>query len=103
MTTFGGSLELVPLSVKAELIQTRDSPRFLFAKVQEEFQSAFPLESATGAKRLAQSSFVGCRPQSLVSVKNGSLSSRSIDGAKDILKTDGPLRKLSGSPPVQFW
>ena len=69
MTTFGSELKLAQLSLKAERLQTKDSPRSLFIKVQEEFENAFLLESAIGAKRLAEYSFIGFEPETIVRVK----------------------------------
>jgi anthranilate synthase component I len=94
VTTFGSELKLAPLSLKAERLQTKDSPRVLFDKVQEEFESAFLLESAIGEKRLAEYSFIGFEPNTTVSVKDGKLGLRSLDGAKDTLKTEDPLQEL---------
>jgi anthranilate synthase component 1 len=94
VTAFGSELKLAPLSLKAERLQTTDSPRTLFVKVQEEFENAFLLESAIGAKRLAEYSFIGFEPQTIVSVKDGALSARSVDGTKESLKTEDPLKEL---------
>ncbi len=101
MTAFGSELKLAPLSLKAERLQTNDSPQSLFVKVQEEFENAFLLESAIGAKRLAEYSFIGFEPETVVTVKDGSLETASLDGAKDRLKTEDPLqdlRKLVAAP-----
>ena len=73
VTAFGTELKLAPLSLKAERLQTKDSPRSLFVKVHEEFENAFLLESAIGEKRLAEYSFIGFEPQTIVRVKDGSL------------------------------
>jgi len=102
VTTFGSELKLAQLSLKAERLQTKDSPRSLFIKVQEEFENAFLLESAIGAKRLAEYSFIGFEPETIVRVKDGSLETTSLNGAKDSLKTKDPLqdmRKLVSAPP----
>ena len=94
MTTFGAELKLAPLSLKAETLHTRDSPRSLFVKVHEEFENAFLLESAIGAKRLAEYSFIGFEPQTIVRVKDGELSAKSLDGTRDHVKTEDPLQDL---------
>jgi anthranilate synthase component 1 len=94
VTTFGAALKLAPLSLKAERLRTRDSPRSLFVKVHEEFENAYLLESAIGAKRLAEYSFIGFEPQTIVSVKDGGLKMRSPDGTRDSLKTKDPLQEL---------
>ena len=96
MTAFGNELKLAPLSLKASRLQTKDSPRSLFVKVKEEFENAFLLESAIGAKRLAEYSFIGFEPQTMVTVKDGALETASQDGPKDRLKTDDPLKELRG-------
>ena len=73
MTAFGSELKLAPLSLKAERLQTKESPRSLFVKVHEEFENAFLLESAIGAKRLAEYSFIGFEPQTVVRMKDGQI------------------------------
>jgi len=94
VTIFGAELKLAPLSLKAERLQTKDSPRSLFVKVHEEFENAFLLESAIGAKRLAEYSFIGFEPQTIVRVKEGGFSATSLDGSDDHLKTEDPLQDL---------
>ncbi len=94
MTAFGTEQKLAPLTLKAERLETKDSPRSLFVKVHEEFENAYLLESAIGAKRLAEYSFIGFEPETIVRVKEGSLEMTSLDGAKDRLKTEDPLRDL---------
>jgi len=85
---------MAQLSLKAERLETRETPRSLFVNVHEEFENAFLLESAIGAKRLAEYSFIGFEPQTIVTVKDGSLDIASLDGAKDHLKTEDPLQDL---------
>jgi len=94
VTTFGSELKMAQLSLKAERLETRETPRSLFVNVHEEFENAFLLESAIGAKRLAEYSFIGFEPQTIVTVKDGSLDIASLDGAKDHLKTEDPLQDL---------
>jgi anthranilate synthase component I len=101
VTAFGSELKLAQLSLKAERLETKETPRSLFVKVHEEFENAFLLESAIGAKRLAEYSFIGFEPETIVRVKDGSLDIASLDGAKDSLKTEDPLtdlRKLVAAP-----
>ncbi|HVC27135.1 MAG TPA: anthranilate synthase component I [Nitrososphaerales archaeon] len=101
MTTFGSELKLAQLSLKSERLETKDSPQSLFVKVHEEFENAFLLESAVGAERLAEYSFIGFEPETIVRVKDGSLDITSMDGSKDRLKTEDPLqdlRKLVAAP-----
>jgi anthranilate synthase component 1 len=94
VTTFGSELKLAQLSLKAERLETRETPQSLFVKVHEEFENAYLLESAIGAKRLAEYSFIGFEPQSIVRVKDGNLDIASLDGAKDHLRTKDPLQDL---------
>jgi anthranilate synthase component 1 len=94
VTDFGSELKLAPLSLKAERLQTKDSPRSLFVKVEEEFENSFLLESAIGERRLAEYSFIGFEPLTTVTVKDGGLTVASLDGQKDSLKTSDPLREL---------
>ncbi len=94
VTTFGSELKLAQLPLKVERLQTSESPRSLFAKVNEEFENAFLLESAIGAKRLAEYSFIGFEPEAIVKVKDGSLEKVYKDGRRDRLKTNDPLRVL---------
>ena len=101
MTTFGSELKLAPLSLTTERLQTSDSPQSLFVKVQEEFENAFLLESAIGAKRLAEYSFIGFEPETILKAKDGRLESRSVNGAKESAKTEDPLfdlRKILAAP-----
>jgi anthranilate synthase component I len=101
VTAFGSELKLAQLSLKAERLDTKETPRSLFVKVNEQFENAFLLESAIGAKRLAEYSFIGFEPETIVKVKEGRLELASLDGAKDSLKTEDPLldlRKLVAAP-----
>ncbi len=105
MTAFGSELKLAQLSLKAERLETKETPRSLFVKVNEQFENAFLLESAIGAKRLAEYSFIGFEPEAIVKVKEGRLDVASLDGAKDSLKTEDPLRDLRtlvASPPSEL-
>jgi anthranilate synthase component 1 len=98
VTAFGTELKLAPLSLKAERLQTRDSPRSLFVKIHEEFENAFLLESAIGARRLAEYSFIGFEPETTVSIKGGVLRLRSLSGSKEDVAvtkdTTDPLLEL---------
>lgn len=94
VTTFGSELKLAQLSLKTERLETGETPRSLFVKVNEQFENAFLLESATGAKRLAEYSFLRFEPDAIVKVKDGSLDIASLDGAKDRLKSEDRLRDL---------
>jgi len=94
VTTFGSELKPAQLSLNAERLETKETPRSLFVKVHEEFENAFLLESAIGAKRLAEYSFIGFEPETIVRVKDGRIDIASLDGAKDRLKTEDPLQDL---------
>jgi anthranilate synthase component I len=94
VTAFGTELKLAQLSLKAERLETKDSPRSLFVKVHEQFENAFLLESAIGAERLAEYSFIGFQPETMVGVKGGALRVTSLSGAKETLKTADPLLEL---------
>jgi anthranilate synthase component I len=94
VTTFGSELKLAQLSLKAERLDTKETPQSLFGKVNEEFENAYLLESAIGAKRLAEYSFIGFEPETIVRVKDGRLEVASLDSGKEGLKTDDPLRDL---------
>jgi anthranilate synthase component 1 len=90
----GSELKLAPRSLKAERLRTRDSPRSLFVKIHEQFEDAFLLESAIGEMRLAEYSFIGFEPETMISVKGGRLDVRSRDGSKDSIRTTDPLQAL---------
>jgi len=94
VTTFGSELKLAPLSLKAVRLETKDSPSTLFLKFQDEFENAFLLESAIGEKRLAEYSFIGFEPETVITVKDGELSLVSSDGSEDRIKSRDPLREL---------
>jgi anthranilate synthase component I len=93
VTVFGASLKLAP-RLKAKPLHTRDTPHDLFVKIQEEFQTAFLLESAVGEKRLAEYSFIGFDPQSQVTIRNGNLEVTDQDGRKVKTKVTDPLLQL---------
>jgi anthranilate synthase component 1 len=94
VTAFGSELKLAQLSLKAERLETKETPRSLFVKIHEEFENAFLLESAIGAKRLAEYSFIGFEPDTIVRVKDGALGLTSLDGANESVKTEEPLKDL---------
>ena len=94
MTAFGEQNKPSRLSLRAEKLETRDSPRSLFVKIQDEFEEAFLLESAIGEKRLAEYSFIGFQPELTVRVKDGTLTTESAEGERDSVKTDDPLQEL---------
>ena len=87
------SLGIAQLSLKSQRLQTSESPRSLFVKVHEGFESAFLLESAIGQKRLAEYSFIGFDPQARVSVKDGTVTAQDPNG-KESYKAADPLKEL---------
>ncbi len=95
MTTFGSSATVQTSRLKARKLQVSDTPQKLFLKVQEEYEEAFLLESAKGATRLAEYSFIGFEPSMVVRVKNGDmeLDDRSR-GSHEYIKTADPLENI---------
>lgn len=94
MTAFGSENRLAPLRLKAELLHTRETPQSLFVKAQESFENVFLLESAIGAQRLAEYSFIGFEPDALVRAKDGTLRTVSKEGGTESHKTEEPLDDL---------
>ena len=94
MTAFGRELELAQLSLKSERLRTKEAPRSLFERVQGRFQNAFLLESAIGEQRLAEYSFIGFEPRSVVTVKDGEVAIRNTDGSKDAIRPEDPLDSI---------
>lgn len=81
--------------LKTEKIEVALTPQQLFRNVQEEFPECYLLESAVGATRLAEYSFIGFEPAITFRVKDGklSVSDRKAGGHED-LKTSDPLENL---------
>lgn len=95
MAIFGTSVALQPSGLKTTRLETSDSPQQLFLKVQDEFQEAFLLESAKGATRLAEYSFIGFEPAMVFRVKNGELELVDrVGGGLQRLRTSDPLDDL---------
>ncbi|MDA4121617.1 MAG: anthranilate synthase component I [Thaumarchaeota archaeon] len=98
MTTFGTTATTPLSTLKTEKLETRDSPQQLFSKVQEEYQEAFLLESAKGATRLAEYSFIGFEPSAVLRVKNGQLEVEDrLTGGRERRKTSDPLEAIRAS------
>ncbi len=70
MIAFGIALA-PPLSLKAERLDTRFSPQEFFAKIREDRETVFLLESAKGNDKLAEYSFIGFDPAKLITVRAG--------------------------------
>ncbi|MGA2665915.1 MAG: anthranilate synthase component I [Nitrososphaerales archaeon] len=95
MTIFGVPVLLRSSGLKTSRLDVTDSPQQLFLKVQQEFEEAFLLESAKGATRLAEYSFIGFEPAALVRVKDGELEIEDrVGGRRERSKTSDPLENL---------
>jgi anthranilate synthase component 1 len=94
VTIFGVAV-VEPLSPSAERLDTKHSPRDLFAKFLSRYENTFLLESATGKSRLAEYSFIGFDPSSVVSAKDGTLEARNEEtGSNQRIKTRDPVQEL---------
>src|SRR5271156_6378760 len=88
VVTFGSESTIQTSRLKATKLQVSDTPQHLFLKVQEEYEDAFLLESAKGATRLAEYSFIGFEPAMVVRVKNGTLELFDrVRGSRERIKT----------------
>ncbi|MCK5347100.1 MAG: hypothetical protein KAR20_27010 [Candidatus Heimdallarchaeota archaeon] len=68
------------------------SPTELFQEIQERYEYAYLLESMTGPKKLAQFSFIGFMPTSVISVKDGMLIFQQKESNEQIkIETQNPL------------
>jgi anthranilate synthase component I len=95
VTIFGAPVTVQRSKLKSTKLQVSDSPQQLFLKVQEEYEEAFLLESAKGATRLAEYSFIGFEPAVFLRVKNGVLEVIDrIGGGRETVKTSDPLENL---------
>ena len=95
MTIFGTAATIPPPRLRTEKLETRDSPQQLFAKIQEQYEEAFLLESAKGATRLAEYSFIGFEPSAIFRVKNGELEiDDRVNGGRECRNTSDPLEDL---------
>jgi anthranilate synthase component 1 len=95
VVTFGSPVTIQTSKLKADRLQVSDTPQQLFLKVQEEYEDAFLLESAKGATRLAEYSFIGFEPAMVVRVKNGELELfNRAEGSHERIKTSDPLQNI---------
>jgi len=95
VVTFGSPVTIQTSKLKADRLQVSDTPQQLFLKVQEEYEDAFLLESAKGATRLAEYSFIGFEPAMVVRVKNGELELfNRVEGSHERVKTSDPLQNI---------
>jgi len=92
---FGAPLAVQTSRLKTTRLKVSDTPQRLFLKVQQEYQEAFLLESAKGATRLAEYSFIGFEPAALFRVKNGDLEvTDRVTGRRERVRTADPLENL---------
>ena len=95
MVTFGSPVAVQKRKLKASRLQVTDTPQSLFVKVQDEFENAFLLESAKGATRLAEYSFIGFDPVALIRVKDGNLEvADTTTASRELVRTSDPLENL---------
>src|SRR5271155_1246918 len=95
VVTFGSPVTIQTSKLKADRLQVSDTPQELFLKIQEEYEDAFLLESAKGATRLAEYSFIGFEPAMVVRVKNGTLELFDrVRGSRERIKTSDPLKNI---------
>jgi anthranilate synthase component I len=81
--------------LKSKRLQISQTPQNLFLKVQDECQEAFLLESAKGASRLAEYSFIGFEPDATIRVKNHDLEVIDhVTGTRERMKVADPLEHL---------
>ncbi|MDA4136597.1 MAG: anthranilate synthase component I [Thaumarchaeota archaeon] len=92
---FGSTVTISRSKLRTEKLEVSDTPQKLFLKVQEEYGDAFLLESAKGATRLAEYSFIGFEPAMVVRVKNGTLELFDrVGGSRERIKTSDPLQNI---------
>jgi anthranilate synthase component I len=95
VVTFGTPVAVQTSKLKSDRLHISDSPQQLFLKVLEEYEDAFLLESAKGATRLAEFSFIGFEPAMLVRVKNGEFDVFDrIRSSHERVKTSDPLQNV---------
>ncbi len=84
-----------PASLSAKRLDVGLSPRELFARFLSEYPSAFLLESAKGKSRLAEYSFLGFEPSTLIQAKDGVLETTDVlTGSKERKRVSDPLAEL---------
>jgi anthranilate synthase component I len=95
VTTFGSAEAIQTSKLTATRLQLSDTPQQLFLKVHERFEEAFLLESAKGATRLAEYSFIGFEPSVHIRVKDGYVEVEDTkDGGRTRTKTSDPLKSI---------
>jgi anthranilate synthase component 1 len=101
VVTFGYAATISKAALKTVRLETRLSPQQLFARIQQNYDYAFLLESAKGPRRLAEFSFIGFDPSKIVTVKDGSLVELDREtGDTTHRRTSDPLedlRKITGT------
>jgi anthranilate synthase component 1 len=81
--------------LKFKQISNRHSPFEVFSRVYKEFNYSYLLESMEGPQKLAQYSFIGFNPQSIITVKNGEF--EVVDDKEDVLikeKVRNPFHRI---------
>ncbi len=94
MVIFGTKQALKP-DIKASRLDIKTTPQTLFSKFESEYDHTFLLESAKGETRLAEYSFIGFSPSTLISVKDGVLESKNTkSGERSRKRVSDPLLEL---------
>lgn len=101
MITFGTVLTPAePLNLSAKRLSLDKSPNLLFERFLEEYEVAYLLESARGKSKLAEYSFIGFEPSTLVHSKDGYLEVEDVrSGSKDGLHVLDPLVEIKRLVP----
>ncbi len=82
-------------SLKFKRLKIDCSPVELFLKLSEQYEYTYLLESMRGPKKLAQFSFVGFMPKSVISVKDGEATLVDPEaGERRTFKTEDPLNTI---------
>lgn len=86
---------VTPTKMKLKKISCESLPYDLFSKIYTHYEYAYLLESMEGPKKLAQHSFIGFDPRSIIKFKNGELL---VDDRREHTsineKVDEPLVKI---------
>ncbi len=100
MVTFGSILNAKPLKLSAKRLEVTDSPKSLFVKFLEDYETAFLLESAKGKSRLAEYSFIGFGPSTTFEAKDGRFEVRDDStGSRAEERVADPLSELKRLVP----
>ncbi len=95
MVAFGPAVVASEVELSAKKLDIKEPPRELFAKFLSRYENAFLLESASHHSKLAEYSFIGFEPSTLVEADSGVLEvTDTASGAKDRVRTEDPLKDL---------